>query len=277
MKYVFHLPNYVPYSNGIKSLWYAAYLFSKNREVYVHPYNGGEIEKYEAPINYKKLINKNKVIERDDIVVYPDMVKGNPLNAKRVARYLMAKPYILNGEGVEKGESDFLFSFSYAVDRNLPQLNTLLPELKKLAKYKVDNKNKKVVIYYGKCRISLAKTAIKEIIKDFECIKIVTRTIPSNKEILYKEIAEASLFISFDPLSSLAYEANLVGTPTLLMDDVFSEDFKNFNQKMYGFYYSYDALKKQDLELLGQKIYNKSHCELDNVLEKMRSKFEELY
>ena len=168
MKYVFHLPNYVPYSNGIKSLWYAAYLFSKNREVYVHPYNGGEIEKYEAPINYKKLINKNKIIERDDIVVYPDMVKGNPLNAKRVARYLMAKPYILNGEGVEKGESDFLFSFSYAVDRNLPQLNTLLPELKKLAKYKVDNKNKKVVIYYGKCRISLAKTAIKEIIKGFQ-------------------------------------------------------------------------------------------------------------
>ena len=268
MKYIFYLPNYVPYSNGIKSLWYAAYLFSKYRETLIITFDGGEIGKYEIPSIYREILRKKKIVSDVDIVIYPDMVKGNPLKVEKIARYLMAKPYILNGEGIDIGSGDFLISFSHAVDRKLTQLNTLLPELKQLAKYKKDEKNKTVVIYYGKCRISLGETIIKKIIDDFDNVKIVTRTIPSSKEALYEEIAKASLFVSFDPLSSLAYEANLVGTPSLLMDTIFSEEFDGFNHKLFGFYYNYSELKNEDLGVLGREIFNESHADLNNVLVK---------
>ena len=267
MSYIFYLPNYVPYSNGIKSLWYTALLFSKHRDTIIIAFHGGEVGVHEVPAAFESLINRDRVPRANDIVIYPDMIQGNPLHGEKIARYLMAKPYILNGQGINRGASDFLFAYSRAVDRNLPQLTTLLPDLQDLAKYKKTSKEKTVVVYYGKCRISLGETKIKEIIKNFDRVKVITRSIPQNKDVLYEQIASASLFVSYDPLSSLAYEANLVGTPSLLLDPIFREDFDEFNHKLPGFYYSYDDLIDQDLWALGEEIFEKSHADLITVLE----------
>lgn len=266
MNYIFYLPNYVPYSNGIKSLWYSAYLFSKKRHVIIVPYHGGELGSYDPPCIYKELIKSNFFVDDYDVVIYPDVVEGNPLKIKKVVRYLMAKPFILNGSRIYMSDSDFLISFSRAVDCELPQLTVLLPELVNLRKYKKDKKENTVIIYYGKCRLCLGDTKIKEVIKDFDNVKIITRTIPRDKDALYHEIASASLFVSFDPLSSLSYEANLVGTPSLLLDSVFREEYDNFNHKLFGFFYDYPTLKKENLVSLGENIFKKSHADLHKIL-----------
>jgi len=262
-KYIFHLPNYVPYSNGIASLWYTAYLFSKNQKkpVYIHAYFANEIETYDPPEEYKPLIQKDFVANADDIVFYCDMEKANPFNAKNVVRYFMAKDYILDGQPAKWHKNDYLLAYSKAVDMVLPQHMTLLPELVNLKKYK-QQKTSTLLIYYGKCRIALEKTAIKHICKDFDEVKIITRTYPSLRTVLYEEIAKAELLVSFDPLTSLCYEANLVGTPVLLLDDVFREAFDDFNHKLPGFFYDYQELENLDLKKVGDDAFRVAHEDL---------------
>ena len=274
MNYIFHIPNYVPNSNGIKSLWYAAYQFSLHRSVKIIPFYAGEVFGHEIPQPYKEIIVSNYSMSEKDIVIYPDMVEGNPLGAKKIARYLMAKPGILNGLNINKGDTDFLFAYSRAVDKTLPQLTILLPELEFLKKFKKEKKEKTIIIYYGKCRVSLKDTRIKKIRKDFDNVKIITRIIPSDKNVLYEEISKASLLVSYDPLSSLAYEANLVGTPSVILDPVFRDEFNIFNHQLPGFYYEYDAIKSQDFTHLGNSIFEKSHADLRNFI--VNTKFEVL-
>jgi hypothetical protein len=264
-RYVFSLPNYVPYSNGIATLWYTAYLFSKHKNVYIHAYYGGEIEQYDPPEEYKLLIKKDFQITNNDIIFYCDMEKGNPFQAKNVVRYLMARDYILDGQPTEYGKNDFLLAYSKAVDTVLPQHMTLLPELVHLKKYK-QRKTSTILIYYGKCRMSLAQTKIKQICKDFDEVKIITRIYPSLRTVLYEEVAKAELLVSFDPLTSLNYEANLVGTPVLLLDDVFRGAFDDFNHKLPGFFYDYQELANIDLVKLGDDVFRVAHEDLAYII-----------
>lgn len=46
--------------------------------------------------------------------------------------------------------------------------------------------------------------------------KLITRLWPTSKQSLYQQLAQADLLVSFDPISSLAYEASLLGIPTLI-------------------------------------------------------------
>ncbi len=264
-RYIFHLPNYVPYSNGIKTLWYTAFLFSREKSVKIKNYHAGELKEYDVPDRYEKLIDHDVTITDNDIVIYPDMVIGNPLGANKVVRYLMAKDYILNGHATEYGQHDYLMAYSKAVDHKLPQYMVLLPELLNLKKYQ-QAKTKTLLIYYGKCRISLEPKKIREICQDFDEVKIITRLHPSEKEILYEEVAKAALLISFDPLTALNYEANLVGTPVLLLDDVFQNTFEHFNHALPGFFYDYQDLKSQDLQEVGREVFDLAHDDLAVML-----------
>jgi len=55
----------------------------------------------------------------DGIVIYPEVVKGNPLNAKRVARWIGNKDGVLReGEGMDAGPNDFLIAHSRVLCKN---------------------------------------------------------------------------------------------------------------------------------------------------------------
>jgi hypothetical protein len=48
-----------------------------------------------------------------DIVIYPEIIAGNPLNAERVVRYLLNRPGYFTGVGVEAyGDGDFFIHFA---------------------------------------------------------------------------------------------------------------------------------------------------------------------
>jgi tetratricopeptide (TPR) repeat protein len=55
-------------------------------------------------------------IEDDDIVVYPEIVKGNPLGAKRVVRYLLNFPGVIGGDK-EYDESEILVAYDPELGR----------------------------------------------------------------------------------------------------------------------------------------------------------------
>jgi predicted O-linked N-acetylglucosamine transferase (SPINDLY family) len=48
---------------------------------------------------------------RDGIVIYPEMITGNPLGGKRVVRYLLNSEGAVKGNGMEASEEDFILAF----------------------------------------------------------------------------------------------------------------------------------------------------------------------
>ena len=46
------------------------------------------------------------------VVIYPEIIVGNPLGARNVCRYLLNKEGALQGKSMQASESDFVFSFS---------------------------------------------------------------------------------------------------------------------------------------------------------------------
>ena len=50
------------------------------------------------------------IVSDDTIVVYPEVVRGNPLKAKRVARWFLNKPGFFNGN-VRFGDNDLFFAY----------------------------------------------------------------------------------------------------------------------------------------------------------------------
>jgi len=239
-RYIFYIPEFNDISNGICLLWEAAYQFSKLKDVVVIAYEYGN--KSELPSKYKSLTIKSINIEifKEDIIIYPEGVRGNPLNGTKVCRYLMAKPYILNGEGVDYHEDDFVFAYSNATQILVPQYNICNENFLELIKWNDSKKIKgKITIYYGKCRITSNYKHVIDAIKNSKEIYIATRKHPNKKEKLYSEIASSELLISLDPLTSVIYESTLLGTPVIVADKVFKELYDQYNHKLYGLYYDY--------------------------------------
>ena len=261
-KFHFHIPNYVGNSNGIQTLWEAAYQFSLLRNVTLSSFYHGEKKSYEIPSKYCGLIKPQPVLDEETIVIYPDAVHGNPLNAIKVARYMMAKEYILNGNPIAFGEDDFIFSYSNAVNSNVAQYNILLDNLKGLKDFRVPKIPGKVSIYYGKCRVAMDTKRYVDLLKKFQDVSVITRANPSSKSDLYSEIASSELLISFDSLSSLSYESTLLGTPVLLMDDVSKYFYETFNYKLHGFYYQGDISRIDKIIRSHEDLFNISNQEL---------------
>jgi hypothetical protein len=47
-----------------------------------------------------------------DIVIYPEVVSGNPLGGRNVVRYVLYREGLISGFGMDRGVGDFIFSWS---------------------------------------------------------------------------------------------------------------------------------------------------------------------
>lgn len=180
----------------------------------------------------------------DDIAIYPEHVQGNPLNAKKIVRYLLNKPYFLFGYGIDYTDTDYVLVFSKLIGKNLPILYILLDERDLFTKIRESTKRKEdtVSIYFGKCDYDLLKInrkILKNIRKQYKNVHIITRQNPSREQTL-KMIAESDLMISFDPLSNLNYESTLLGTPVFLVDDFYDTKDIELPAPQKGIFYEFN-------------------------------------
>jgi hypothetical protein len=174
----------------------------------------------------------------DDIVVYPEIVSGNPLRARRVARFLMNRPWFLSGKGIDYGDSDYIVAYSGLIDTGLPHLFLLVDDREKYRPFRGVARKRGVSVYFGKVNPEILKRGIpllKELSRHHRLVPI-TRQVPDRKELLFRTIAESRLLVSFDPLSNLNHEATLLDTPVLLMDDSYGVMKGRFNLPLHGFF-----------------------------------------
>ncbi len=242
------MPYYHEHSNGIKILWEIAYRFSLLNK-YTHVLEAPWGSKIERPKKYDGLvIDKSSLAYLDDpIVIYPDVFHDNPLNAIRSVKYLLAKPFSFGNEFTPQA-TDYVATYSQMVmdKRHLDQFYFLNNEPDYFKNIDIKKKKNLVSIYYGKCRGGDSYKYLLDIINQFEFVEIITRSTPDNQEDFHRILSQSKLLISFDAFSHISLIANIYGTPVLFTDNIFSEVFRNFNQKIDGYYYKNDIhnLKK---------------------------------
>ncbi len=201
--------------------------------------------KIQKPKKYDGLvIDKSSLAYLDDpIVIYPDVIHDNPLNAKRSVKYLLAKPFSFDNEFTPQA-TDYVATYSQMVldKKKLDQFYSLNNEPEYFKNIDIKKKKNLVSIYYGKCRVCDSYKYLLDIINQFEFVEIITRSTPNNQEDLHRILSQSKLLISFDAFSHTSLIANIYGTPVLFTDNIFSEVFRNFNQKFYGYYYKNDIV-----------------------------------
>ena len=183
-----------------------------------------------------------KSISDDDIVIYSDTTEGNVLGAKHVVYWLLNKPGVLTGKEIHFQPSDVLMAYSTLVHAELPQLFIMKNELSLFSRLRsLDSRRKDVVsIYFGKVNIHTVlsqNSRLKRIVEKYRKINVITRKTPSRREQMLKDVAQSDLLITYDPLSNVNYEATLLGTPVLMMDDAYNTRNTAFNVRNYGLAY----------------------------------------
>lgn len=214
-------------------------------------------------------------IEPDDIVIYPEHVKGNPLNANRVVRYLLNKPYYIFGYGIDYRPTDYILSFSQLVSETLPYLYIMIDERKIYKEIREKNPKRKGIysVYFGKCNLDIIRHSngiLAELQKKYGCVNVITRQFPE-RNIALGMIAESDLLVSFDPLSNLNYEATLLGTPVLLLDDSFNTSSTHLPAEQCGYFYNIKDFEK------GKKAVGESYTNYFNYIAKQDELIKETY
>lgn len=241
MRILFYSNYYVSYSYGIQIEYeFIAILRKLGYEAYNLVFDQVLLD-MEVPDKYKDqlVINLDQSfkIRDDDICIYTDVISDNPLNAKQVVRYLLNRPYTLTGDGVKYGSTDFIIAYSGLVSDTLQKCFILRDEIDLFNQIRVSSHDKsKLVLYFGKVeldRIVENYHCVKEIVKGFHTVEVITREVPSSRTETLKLISDASLLISFDPLTNLNYEATLLGVPVYIFKDTYGVITNHFF-KYYG-------------------------------------------
>ena len=182
----------------------------------------------------RKILIRHQMDKRQPIVIYPEIVKGNPLEASKIARYYLNRPGFFTGTNyVNLNEFNFAYTSSmlngYAEADHilyLPLIDTNLFCPPKMPEKRVSGK---VCYYLGRKRDAKRTSGL---IKQ-DSIEI-TLKYPKNKNELVKIFQECEYFISYQD-SSLCLEAALCGCIAIILPDKNVESPLAQNEtKMYG-------------------------------------------
>lgn len=146
-------------------------------------------------------------VDDNTIVVYPEVVSGNPLGAKNVVRYYLNREGLASGNKVNAGPNDFILAFNklyYSNPHAILRYEKLNPYChdagtKPTLERKLDcTYIGKGVMYSDKC------TVIDGTIE-------ITRTAPAEKQGLADMLSQTRYLFTYDICTALTAEAILSG------------------------------------------------------------------
>lgn len=203
--YSIYTPPFDVTSGGIRVMWgLYGWLLAKGQIAYVNA-------KYENP-NF--------------VAVYPEIVKGNPTEAKTVVRYILAPPGEMMGSIDKPEEGDIVYSFSkfiYKVDDDhtmfLPILNTHLFKDQK-------RKRTKTCVIVGK--------GIDTNLHPDNAIYI-DRILAQDQQALADLLNECHVMYCYDYRTAMTEIARLCGCRVVIIPSKFTkEEFAEYEPGMNG-------------------------------------------
>ncbi|MBA4318552.1 MAG: hypothetical protein C0412_09135 [Flavobacterium sp.] len=213
--YVICAPDYTENSAGIRCLYMLCDLLNKQGYDSYIAYSNHTTNLLNAPLISISSARKKVRIE-NYIAVYPEIIIGNPLGARKVVRWVLNKPGFLGGDEVyNEEECVFVYSKFYVpyvknkidgmlfmptIDENIFHNNKNTANTRSLQCYYV-GKSSYINGYFDKNKV-------------FE----ITRTTPHKKD-LGKLFRSSNLLYCFDNCTALIFEAILCGCPVVIIPD----------------------------------------------------------
>jgi hypothetical protein len=145
-------------------------------------------------------------LQNDDIVVYPEVVNGNPLGAKNVVRYVLNREGVLTGKGMDASSTDFIFSWAkiYHSNSHANLLKYSIPEFFNDVDTKSALDRNIDCTYIGKGSIYTQCTVVKNTID-------INKNNPISKSALADLLRNTRFLYTYDTLTSIINEAILCG------------------------------------------------------------------
>ncbi len=207
-RYIIWAPTLKLNSGGVTVLHLLADIIVKlGYEAYLWP-SDNNFETFLTNAKYNVSLANKEMINDDAIIIYPEIVIGNPLNAKNVVRWLLNEPGVLGGDGIF-GENDIVFYFSKAFSEEEENLNYL--HINELYNNMFINKN---LSRNGSCYV-MRKGKGRKIIHDLSNSVEITDSTPSEE--LINTFNEKNYFYCYDTASFLAVQAALCGCISIVV------------------------------------------------------------
>lgn len=245
MKFLIYSFNYDWKSGGNQVLHDLGKILSKDYTTYVF----GTTTLFESKaicVNIDKA--KEIAIEDNVITIYPEVISGNPFNAKNVVRYVLYYPgWHAGDKQYSNNELIITYNNEYVKDTkydNAFVLTVLNPKLNIMRNY--NKKRNKIGLLVRKCKDFDYKMNLLNQYKHLLKLPVISIDDEINKctdiRNLSKIYNTISLFISFDPHTYHSTMAALCGCTSVVIPskEISNEEF--YNVQKYGVAYGFENI-----------------------------------
>ena len=269
MKFLIYSFNYDWKSGGNQVLHDLGKILSKDYTTYVF----GTTSVFDSKaicVNIDKA--KQIAIEDNVITIYPEVISGNPFNAKNVVRYVLYYPGWHAGDK-EYSDDELIITYNneFVKDTkydNAFVLTVLNPKLNIMKNH--DKKRNKIGLLVRKCKDFDYKMNLLNQYKHLLKLPVISIDDEINKctdlRNLSKIYNTISLFISFDPHTYHSTMAALCGCTSVVIPskEISSEEF--YNVQKYGVAYGFENIDFAKLTH-GKMIENLKEMEKDTFVQ----------
>jgi len=216
-KFIIVTPGYVGNSFGIKTLHYLAHTlneegFTARLMFMTDDGRGKQRFGYAGPeatnpaFNTPPMTAADGVGDETDIVVYPEIVSNNPLNARNVVRYFLNADGRITGRKIALGPRDFRLAFHrmFRADAHLVLGNAEFNPAFQMGNARPISERTLDLTYVGKGdrygKVSVIRNSV-----------LITRVWPPDQNQLAQLLRHTRFFYTWDSVTSLNVEAILCG------------------------------------------------------------------
>jgi hypothetical protein len=195
LKFTVAAPAYTDKSGGH---WYCHYLCHVLNKLG----HTAKLHLYEPPYRINLEFNTPLGHDPEAIVIYPEGVRGNPLNAKKIVRYFLAPEGFFAGPEIDWSPTDFPLAFSKVYKENC---DVLFYPICDLDIFKPTEEPKRFNSFYvGKGHLRQQCGPLRD------CVEI-TRKWPEKKTELARILQLSNIFYTYDEMSAINVDAALCG------------------------------------------------------------------
>ncbi|WP_225547800.1 glycosyltransferase [Chromobacterium violaceum] len=215
-------PGFTRVSNGVRAMHLLCHYLNKlGEEAYV--FTPETDPKLRTPYLTQDIVDRHKATKRSPIVVYPEVLHGNPLNATSVVRYILNHPGLLGGPK-DYPESDMLVfwhqdyvDFAKYADPSYIFIPSIDTGIFNNDDNPHDDERHLTLVYPG--RYKTAEQDFPELFKDST---VITYDWPQSHEELAALLRQGRVVYTFAN-SAIISEALLCGCPVVIKETVYSK------------------------------------------------------